>query len=109
MSTVQQFWFVFPLILNETEARPDRRLRLDEWNASQEEGSSSMIRISNLHREDMMRAFTSLSAAQEWARKVAESHPRTMYGVYECREIFETLTPPLVMKSFNNAGELVPV
>jgi len=58
---------------------------------------------------NMNQAFTSRKAAQLWAKEQAEKNPKVMYGIYECVQVFETTTPTIIEKKFNDAGELIPV
>jgi hypothetical protein len=52
-------------------------------------------------------AHTSKDAAVGYAQELAAKNPKVMYGVFECIRVFETTTPTIISKSFNDGDELV--
>jgi hypothetical protein len=59
--------------------------------------------------KDMNMAFTTAAAAEAYAKHQAELNPKTLFGVFSCDKVFETTTPTIIEKSYNDAGELTPV
>lgn len=62
-----------------------------------------------IHREDRNPniAFNGLEAAQRYAVDQAQLNPKTLFGVFECIQVFETTKPSVLEKKYNDAGELV--
>ena len=52
-------------------------------------------------------AFTSEEAAKTYATELAGKNPRVMYGVFQCTSVFETTEPVVVVKEYNDSGELI--
>lgn len=52
-------------------------------------------------------AHTTLEAAEKYAGELAGKTPGVMYGVFTCVKVFETTTPTIITKKFNDSGELV--
>lgn len=59
--------------------------------------------------KDMDMAFSSAEAAERYAREQAELCPKTLFGVFSCDKVFETTTPAIIEKKYNDAGELLVV
>lgn len=51
--------------------------------------------------------FTTAEAAEGYAKEQASLHPKVLYGVFSCDKVFETTEPQIVVKSYNDGGELV--
>lgn len=51
--------------------------------------------------------FTTQGAAERYATELAEKNPKTLYGVFGCGNTYETTTPTVITKYFNESGELV--
>ena len=62
---------------------------------------------SELKRINM--AFTNRQLADDYAKEQAEKNPKTLFGVFACDGTFETTTPTVIRKAFNEDGELTPV
>jgi hypothetical protein len=65
-----------------------------------------------IHRDDlkdMNAVFTTELAAENYAKEQAEKNPKTLYGVFGCVKVFETTTPTIIEKTYNDAGELLVV
>jgi CubicO group peptidase (beta-lactamase class C family) len=60
-------------------------------------------------RKDMDLVFTSNAAAEAYAKEQAEKNPKTLFGVFSCTKVFETTTPTIIEKTYNDAGELLVV
>jgi hypothetical protein len=60
-------------------------------------------------RKDMDTAFTTREAAEAYAKHQAECFPKTLFGVFSCDVVFETTTPSVIEKKYNDAGELLVV
>ena len=58
-------------------------------------------------RADMNVAFTTPEAAERYANEQAQLNPKTLFGVFTCIKVFETTTPSVIEKVYNDAGELV--
>lgn len=52
-------------------------------------------------------AFTTRPKAVEYAKYQATMNPSKLFGVFSCDQVFETTTPTVLEKKFNDAGELV--
>jgi hypothetical protein len=52
-------------------------------------------------------AFTSKETAMLYAQQEAGKHPKVAYGVFDCCGVYETTTPTVIEKSFNESGELI--
>jgi hypothetical protein len=52
-------------------------------------------------------AFTTKTKATEYAKYQATMNPQKLFGVFSCDQVFETTTPNVLEKKFNDAGELV--
>ena len=52
-------------------------------------------------------AFTTKAKATEYAKYQATMNPQKLYGIFACEQVFETTTPTVLEKKFNDAGELV--
>lgn len=59
--------------------------------------------------KDMDMAFSTEEAAIRYAREQAELYPKTLFGVFSCGKVFETTTPTIIEKQYNDAGELLVV
>lgn len=64
------------------------------------------VYINGLSVKDLDRVFYSHEAASSFAKEQAELHPKCPYGVFLCGEIYETTTPTVLEKEFNEVGEL---
>lgn len=51
--------------------------------------------------------FTTKAAAEAAAQDVAGKYPKTLFGVFGVTTTFETTTPTVIQKQFNEDGELV--
>lgn len=126
MAKNTRFWYVFNLevqsdpnavifaqvqgepVAQAAPARNNRGLRLDVNGVDGVAGGYGFKIHGTTHR-NMNLAFTSKQAARTYAKEQAEKNPKTMYGIYECCEVFETTTPTIIEKKFNDANELIPV
>lgn len=54
-------------------------------------------------------AFTSKTRATEYAKYQATMQPTKLFSVFACEQMYETTTPAVIEKKFNDAGELVLV
>lgn len=54
-------------------------------------------------------AFTSKARATEYAKYQATMQPTKLFSVFACEQMYETTTPAVIEKKFNDAGELVLV
>jgi hypothetical protein len=52
-------------------------------------------------------AHNTREAAEAYAQELASKSPGVMYGVFDCIKIFETTTPQVITKTYNEGGELV--
>ncbi len=52
-------------------------------------------------------AFTTEEAAKTYATEQAGKNPKVMYGVFGCTSVFETTEPVVVVKQYNDSGELI--
>jgi hypothetical protein len=52
-------------------------------------------------------AHTTEEAAERYAEELAAKTPGVMYGIFVCSKVFETTTPSVITKKFNDSGELV--
>lgn len=51
--------------------------------------------------------FTSKDVAEEFAAQMASKNPKVLYGVFECAAVFETSDPVVLVKEYNDSGELI--
>jgi hypothetical protein len=51
--------------------------------------------------------FTDHPTAVAYAAQQASMNPKVQYGVFECVEVYETTEPVVIVKSYNDGGELV--
>ena len=60
-------------------------------------------------REDFsgILTFTDRPTAVAYAAQQASMNPKVQYGVFECIEVYETTDPVVIVKSYNDGGELV--
>jgi len=65
--------------------------------------------LQSLDRKDMDMAFSTEQAAERYAKEQAELQPKTLFGVFSCVKVFETTTPSVIEKQYNDAGELLVV
>jgi hypothetical protein len=65
--------------------------------------------LSAADTKDMHLVFTSQNAAEKYAIEQASLKPKTLFGVFSCVKVFETTTPSVVEKTYNDAGELLVV
>lgn len=52
-------------------------------------------------------AFSTKEKAQEYAKYQAGLNPQKLYGIFTCEQVYETTTPEILEKRFNDVGELV--
>lgn len=122
MAKIRQFWMVVPLDIKEDphggkmyatmpdmamDAEPARPARLTRAEPQVTAGYGFKILGSELKRINM--AFTNRQLADDYAKEQAEKSPKTLFGVFACDGTFETTTPTIIRKAFNEDGELTPI
>lgn len=124
-SKIRRFWLVAPLDIKEDsnqariqgggglqdfaiEANPRHRAGrgLEVEAPAVNAGYGFKIQSADIKR--MNTAFTSEEAANLYAKDQAEKNPKVLYGVFNCAGTYETTTPTIIKKSFNDDGELTP-
>ena len=61
-----------------------------------------------LDRDNLVKYyFTDRERARNFAQQQAENNPKQQWGVFVCDDIFETTQPKVLVKHFNQDGELV--
>lgn len=121
MAKIRQFWLVAPLDIKEDgpvgriqgndlgfaqdAARP-RRAAPEEIQVAPP-GYGFKIASADIKRMQM--GFTTEQAAKDYAKNEAEKNPKVLFGVFGCNTTYETTTPTIIQKSFNQDGELTPV
>jgi hypothetical protein len=118
MAKIRQFWLVVPLDVKDdgsrvgggTAAQGDFaeavQPRRNNVPAAPAEGYGFGIQSADLKR--MRNAFTTKAAADAYAKNQAELQPKTLFGVFGCLGTYETTTPTVIQKTFNEDGELTP-
>jgi hypothetical protein len=122
MAKIRQFWLVVPLDIKEDGTKIGAtvgglqdfaqevdglgRRRPAAQPALPAEGYGFGIGSSDLKR--MKQAFTTKAAADAFAKNQAELQPKTLFGVFGCLGTYETTTPTVIQKQFNEDGELTP-
>lgn len=129
MAKIRQFWLVAPLDVKEepgSRIYPGNAENVNEDVAREADapirrGGAGIIgapvatkadfgfRIPGLDLKRMNYAFTSEATANSYAKDQAEKNPKVLFGVFPCGGTFETTTPTVIQKSFNEDGELTPV
>lgn len=127
---IRQFWMVVPLDVKQDDnggrlgggegrgelaagfaepARPAQRNRPPELIAPAEPAKGYGWKIQSGEMKRLQWAFTTEEAACEYAKDQAEKSPKVLFGVFPCTKTYETTTPTVIQKSFNQDGELTPV
>jgi hypothetical protein len=120
MAKIRRFWLVAPLDIKEDttqgrvgnniafpeEVRPARIARGEAQLEAQAVNTGYGFKIQSADIKRMNTAFTSEDAAQTYAREQAEKNPKVLFGVFGCSGTYETTTPTIIKKSFNEDGEL---
>lgn len=63
--------------------------------------------IARAELRDPVIRFTTKDIAEAYAQEQASKNPKVLYAVMEVAAVFETQEAPVIVKYFNNAGELV--
>ena len=132
MAIKNRYWYVFGLDVTsdpngaifaqvageqmEAQPAPARRNNRDQGFARIEGEAPRLgndggygFKVSQQVHRTMNQVFTSKASAQLYAKEQAEKNPKTMYGIYECIQVFETTTPTIIEKKWTDNGELIPV
>lgn len=119
--TIKQLFFVSPLAVDkdpnkvltvepfEDEDAPQEMVRQDDLQVRpaqvRKQNSSGGFYIKSNHHIKL--AFLDASSAKKYAASEAEKTPTIAYGVFACIGVYETVTPQVIEKKFNEKGELV--
>lgn len=85
---------------------PDMVAELNEAPPQQQVLKGRGFYLSSESKKSFQKGFTTEEMAVAEAEKQAELFPKTPFGVFACIKIFETTTPKIIEKTFNEAGEL---
>lgn len=103
-----KFWYGNPIPeedrVQEAAPRAARRNALDEEVQIGNDGGFGQGLETKEAREVMI--FTSENKANEYAEDLAGKRPKELFGVFSCVQVFETTTPQVIRKQFNDSGEL---
>ncbi len=101
----RKLWFVVPVELDMDAGKGEIYPDGGGIGGLAAEGPAGYF-LANTAKKSFDRVFYSQHAAEDYARSQAETSPKTQFGVFECGNIFETTTPTIIIKEFNDAGEL---
>lgn len=73
---------------------------------NQQRNNGYGFHLTSASRKELDIVFTSAEMAEAHAKERAEREPKRPFGVFSCQAIYETTTPTVIEKEFNNAGEL---
>lgn len=116
MAKIRQFWMVVPLDIKEDQNHPHTVAQNVEQDFAEPARRGTLrpvpvgygFKIASAETKRFNMAFTTKQLADDHAKAQAEQNPKVLFGVFGCEGTYETTTPTVIQKTFNEDGELTP-